>query len=86
MDKKVTAIAGLALGAVLAAGYGLYKYFGKKSDKSTTNDSGHETSRNGLSNGFMGNSLIKSINLYGGHVDNGLVGGGLTLSPTWQTH
>ncbi|MVM32086.1 hypothetical protein GO755_18700 [Spirosoma sp. HMF4905] len=86
MDKKVTAIAGIALGAALAAGYGLYKYFGKKSAKSTSSGSGSDVSRNGLTHGFLGNSLIKSVNLYGGHSDNGLVGGGLTLSPPWQSH
>ena len=30
MDKKVTTIVGIALGATLAAGFGLYKYFSKK--------------------------------------------------------
>ncbi|QMW00743.1 hypothetical protein [Spirosoma foliorum] len=86
MDKKVTAIAGIALGAALAAGYGLYKYFGKKSGKGTNIGTGVDVVRNGLTNGFLGNSLIKSFNLYGGQAENGLVGGGLTLSPSWQSH
>ncbi len=80
MDKKVTTIVGIALGATLAAGFGLYQYFSKKS--ATTVGMG-VAERNGKSifgDGYIGNSLVKSIGLYAGQTDNGLVGGGLALA------
>ncbi|GAB4016177.1 hypothetical protein [Spirosoma koreense] len=82
MDKKVTTIAGIALGASLlaGAGYGLYKYFSKKSKESSqTGSSAGSGNRIGkLFDGYIGSGLIKSNNLYGwGNGDSALVGGGL---------
>lgn len=81
MDKKVTTLVGIALGATLAAGFGLYKYFSKKAGNSGNNAPTGDVSRNGFTSGYIGNSLVKSTSLYGGQVDNGLVGGGLVLAP-----
>lgn len=77
MDKKVTTLVGIALGATLAAGYGLYKYFSKKSGTSVGTDLVDTTARNVFSGGFIGNSLSKSPGLYVGQLDSDLVGGGL---------
>ena len=82
MDKKVTTVAGIALGASLLAGAGfaIYKYFSKK--ENSTELFGARADGNRLLS-FVGNGLFKSTNLYdsqslyGDTVDDGLVGGGL---------
>ncbi|MBN8826063.1 MULTISPECIES: hypothetical protein [unclassified Spirosoma] len=79
MDKKVTTLVGLALGASLLAGFGIYKLISNKRSKT------HKTSapesgvgRNGLADGFIGNGFVKSTGLYKGiDLANGLIGGGL---------
>ncbi|GAB4010871.1 hypothetical protein EXU85_06985 [Spirosoma sp. KCTC 42546] len=78
MDKKVTTIVGIALGATLAAGFGLYKYFSKKSGTSAGSDLVDATTKSAFSGGFVGNSLSKSPGLYVGQLDTDLIGGGLT--------
>ncbi|MBD2699966.1 hypothetical protein IC229_04925 [Spirosoma sp. BT702] len=82
MDKKTTTIAaGIALGVTLlaGAGYGIYKYFSRKTKKNgviTTNGGIVGNGRN-----FIGNSLVKSKSLYeGSSSENGLIGGGLLSS------
>ena len=82
MNKKTTTIAGIALGASLlaGAGYGLYTYLRRKfspsGEASTTGDS--TIANSGFMNGFTSDNLVKSNTLYGlGHVDNGLITGGL---------
>ena len=80
MDKKVTTIVGIALGATLAAGFGLYNYFSKKSGTTVGMGTTGLTSRNLFGDGYMGNSLVKSSGLYVGQTDNGLVGGGLAIA------
>ncbi|WP_420148623.1 hypothetical protein [Spirosoma sp.] len=80
MDKKLTTTLGIALGASLlaGAGFGIYKYFSKKSNKKAGNASANAgtAARKAFVESFIGNGLIKSNSLYGG-VENGLVGGGL---------
>ena len=78
MDKKVTTIVGIALGATLAAGFGLYKYFSKKSGTTIGKGLTETAARNVFSGGFIGNTLSKSPGLYVGQLDTDLVGGGLT--------
>ncbi|MBD2756145.1 hypothetical protein [Spirosoma validum] len=81
MDKKLTTSLGIALGASLlaGAGFGIYKYFSKKSGKTISNSSDDSSSHlSNLFGGFVGNGLTKSTSLYGGsHSDNELIGGGL---------
>jgi hypothetical protein len=79
MDKKVTTIVGIALGATLAAGFGLYKYFSKKSATTVGMGMAEGNVKNVFGDGYIGNTLVKSIGLYAGQTDNGLVGGGLAL-------
>ncbi|UFH52760.1 hypothetical protein [Spirosoma sp. KNUC1025] len=89
MNKKLTTVLGIALGASLVAGFGIYKYFSSKGKKAKSQEGGSHVG-NGLTGGFLGKGLIKSYNLTGGdssifgngiiaggHVGNGLVGGGL---------
>ena len=82
MDKKTTTTLGIALGASLlaGAGYGIYKYFRNKTGHKDGNKnirSGRDVD-NGLTSGFIGNSLVKSSKLYGrDQEENELVGGGL---------
>lgn len=85
MNKKTTTIAGIALGASLlaGAGYGLYTYLRKKFNHSgdVSATGGNTTPINGFMNGFTSDNLVKSNTLYGlGHVENGLVAGGLYKS------
>ena len=80
MDKKVTTIVGIALGATLAAGFGLYKYFGKKSATTVGTGAAERNGKIFFGDGYIGNSLVKSIGLYAGQTDNSLVGGGLALT------
>ncbi|UHG93858.1 hypothetical protein [Spirosoma oryzicola] len=81
MDKKVTALAGIALGATLiaSASFGIYKWIKNKTGNSAESSSAvsvGNTVGNKFSGGFLGNGLVKSNSLYGG-ATNGLVGGGL---------
>ena len=85
MDKKLTTTLSVALGATLlvgAAGYGLYKFIRNKRNKGVID---HLSSRvkngHGHIESFIGNSLVKGNSLYKKHIENGLVGGGLTKSP-----
>lgn len=84
MDKKVTTVAGIALGVSLiaGAGFGIYKYFSKKRGHGAGNGiigfggGGHIGS--GFTGNYIGNGLVKSKSLYdSGTIDNGLIGGGL---------
>lgn len=87
MDKKLTTTLGIALGASLiaGAGFGIYKFIKNKrkndpADNLTSGIVSHNSTAGskGFPGGFIGNSLVKSKNLYGSHLDNGLVGSGLT--------
>lgn len=80
MDKKVTTIVGLALGATLAAGFGLYKYFSKKSGNIVGMGAAGLSGKSLFGDEYIGNSLVKSSGLYVGQTEDGLVGGGLTLT------
>lgn len=79
MDRKVTTLVGLAVGASLLAGFGIYKLISNrrnKTHKTLVTEGG--TSRNGLADGFIGNGFVKSTGLYKGiDLANGLIGGGL---------
>lgn len=85
MDKKLTTTLGIALGASLlaGAGFGIYKYFSRKSGNTTGNSlpGGGGSHANNLFGGFIGNGFVKSNRLYGGNqADNELIGGGLYKS------
>ena len=80
MDKKVTTIVGIALGATLAAGFGLYKYFSKKTGATVGMGTSGVDSRSLFGDSYIGNSLVKSTGLYVGQTNDGLVGGGLVLA------
>ncbi|WP_080057526.1 hypothetical protein [Spirosoma aerolatum] len=79
MDKKVTTLIGLAVGASLLAGFGIYKLISNKrskTHKASAPDGG--ISRNGLGDGYIGSGFVKSTGLYKGiDLANGLIGGGL---------
>ncbi|WP_041951895.1 hypothetical protein [Spirosoma spitsbergense] len=80
MDKKVTTIVGIALGATLAAGFGLYTYFSKKSGTTVGMGVAERNGKSLFGDSYIGNSLVKSTGLYVRQTDNGLVGGGLALT------
>lgn len=80
MDKKATTLVGIALGATLAAGFGLYTYFRKKTGIKVGAGATAPKSRSLFGDGYIGNSLVKSSGLYVGQTDKGLVGGGLALA------
>ncbi|GAB4034995.1 hypothetical protein [Spirosoma gilvum] len=79
MDKKVTTLVSLAIGASLLAGFGIYKFIrNKRSKASKVQVPGSGVSRNGLADGFIGSGFVKSTGLYKGiDIANGLIGGGL---------
>lgn len=85
MDKKLTTTLSIALGATLlagAAGYGLYKFIRNKRHKGTSSNAPVKTKiGSDLLDSFIGNSLVKGNSLYKKHIENGLIGGGLTKSP-----
>ncbi|GAB3965242.1 hypothetical protein GCM10028806_04110 [Spirosoma terrae] len=78
VNKKLTTVVGLAVGASLLAGYGIYKYFANKRSKAK-HANGKAPIANGLADGYIGNGLVKSNSLYRGGVDleDTLIGGGL---------
>ena len=79
MDKKLTTVLGIALGATLLTGFGIYKYFSNKGGTAKLSGGTGIHESNGLTWDFIGNGLSKSPSLYGGGIEigNGLVGGGL---------
>jgi hypothetical protein len=81
-------VVGLAVGASILAGYGIYKFFANKRSKAKASG-GTPVSANGLADGYLDNGLIKSNSLYRGGVDleDGLIGGGLykTFGPAALT-
>lgn len=77
MNKQLTKTLGIALGATLLVGYGIYRLLAPKAERNTGSQR-LKVSKKSIIPGYVGNSLVKGNSLYrvlGAHTE--LVGGGL---------